>query len=460
MPFRFGLVSILNPDKNFALNKDLNGGLGTADDYQGGGVAITLARYIKKRAVRLPVLSFAYLQAILRSRSHYVKYFEGTFPDPKKDFFDVILLHGTIVDYRYERHVARKMRNLYPQAKIGFFGDFPTIKPELFSDFAFVIQGEAEEFFLNNFMNLADLSGNIRVGFLKEMDQLPTPDLDGFLLNQYGYSLSPFRKRFMTLLSSKGCPYDCRYYCAYGQLQGPTVRQRSADKVINDLKVYKERYGIKVVQFRDPVFGIKEGFIKNLCEALIENRIDIRWGIETRLEILDEYKLRLMYRAGLRQINVGIETAQKSVADKNHRQLIKYDRQKEILDICKRIGIRVAAFYLFGLEGETKLDMLETLNYAKGLNTPIARFSIVTPYPGTDFFHFLEAKGRIVNKEFEQYTQFNLVFSHPAITHSEIVALLKQAYISYYIRFAYLIEIIKTKINSSFRYKYVFQRGG
>jgi len=453
MSFRFGLVSVVNPQKNFALNKDLNGGLGTADDYQGGGLAMGLARYIKKRAVRLPVLAFAYLQAILRSRAYYVKYFEGTFPDPKKGSFDVILLHGTIVDYRYECHVARKMRDLYPQAKIGFFGNFPTIKPELFSDFNFVIQGEAEEFFLNYFKNLADLTGNIKVVSLMDLNQLPTPDLDGFLLDQYGYSLFPFRKRFMTLLSSKGCPYSCRYYCAYGQLQGPAVRQRSVVKVIEDLKAYKEKYGIEVVQFRDPVFGIKEGFIKDFCENLIKEKVNIRWGIETRLEILDECKLRVMYQAGLRQINVGIETAQKSVANKNYRQLMNHNQERKTVNLCKRIGIRVAAFYVFGLEGEAQPDMIETLNYAKSLNTPVVRFSVVTPYPGTDFFQFLKSKGRIASEDFEQYTQFNLVFFHPAITHSEMAALLKRAYISYYIRPAYLAEIIRVSFRNLIRCK-------
>ncbi len=443
MSFRFALISVVNSQKKFALNKDLNGGFGTADDYPGGGLVTVLARQIKKRTVRLPVLSFAYLQAILRSHSYYVKYFEGTFPDPEEDFFDVILFHGTIVDYRYECYIAGKMQSLYPQAKIGFFGSFPTIKPELFNNFNFVIQGEVEEFFLNQFKDLTNLTGNIKVAFLTDLNKLPTPDLEGFLLDQYRYSLSFFRKRFMTLLSSMGCPYECRYYCSYGQLQGPVVRQRSVAKVVNDLKVYKEKYAIDVVQFRDPVFGIKEGFINEFSESLIKEKVNIQWGIETRFEILDEYKLRLMYQAGLRQINLGVETSQKSVASKNYRQLIEHDQQRRIVNLCKRIGINVAAFYVFGLEGENRDNMVETLDYAKSLNTPVARFSVLTPYPGTDFFKVLKSKGLIVNEDFEQYTQFNLVFYHPEITFLGMIALLKKAYASYYIRLGYFVEIVR-----------------
>jgi len=447
MNFRFGLVSVVNPHKNFALNKDLNGGFGTADDYQGRGFIVAFARYIKKQAVCLPVLSFAYIQAILRLRSYHVKYFEGTLPEPGKDRFDVILFYGTIVDYRYECRIARKVRSLYPKAKIGFFGSLPTVKPELFNNFDFVIQGEAEEFFLNQFKNLDDLKGNIKVKSLTDLDKLPTPDLEGFLLDRYKYSLFPSRKRFMTLLSSRGCPYSCRYYCGYGQLQGSVVRQRSPDKVIGDFKAYREKYGIRFIQFRDPIFGIKDGFIEDFCEGLIKERNNILWGIETRLELLNEFKLRLMYRAGLRQINIGIETSRESVASKNYRQLVDCDQQRQLINLCKVIGISVAAFYIFGLEGENKNNILETLNYAKSLNTPIARFSIITPYPGTGFFQFLEDNRRLLNDDLERYTQFNLVFNHPEITPSEMAVLLKEAYASYYIRLSYFKEIVRLKLN-------------
>jgi radical SAM superfamily enzyme YgiQ (UPF0313 family) len=443
MPIRFALISVLNSKKKFALNKDLNGGFGTADDYKGKGVIVSLARYVKKHAVRLPVLSFAYLQAILRLRSFYVKYFEGVLPDIKNEDFDVILFHGTIVDYRYECQIARRMKIIYPEAKIGFFGSFPTVKPEFFNSFDFVIQGEIEEFFLNHFRSLEDLSGNICVGVLSNLDDLPTPDLSGFLLDDYSYSLLFSRKRFMTLISSKGCPYDCRYYCGYGQLQGREIRQRSATKVIEDIKVYVDKYSIHNIQFRDPVFGLKKGFIEEFCKGIRKSRINISWGMETRLEVLNKHNLQLMKESGLKHINIGIETFQEDIADKNHRKLIKHDFQKEITDLCRKLGIRVAAFYIFGLEGEKIKDMIGTLKYAKKLNTPVARFSIITPYPGTAFFEDLKSSGRIISEDFEQYTQFNLAFVHPGVTPSQAEELLRKAYFEYYVRPSYFIEAIQ-----------------
>lgn len=49
MALRFGLISIINAYKKCALNKDLNGGLGTADDYPGNGLTVGLIRYIKRK---------------------------------------------------------------------------------------------------------------------------------------------------------------------------------------------------------------------------------------------------------------------------------------------------------------------------------------------------------------------------------------------------------------------------
>ena len=53
---------------------------------------------------------------------------------------------------------------------------------------------------------------------------------------------------------------------------------------------------------------LKKGFIDEFCLEIIKNGYDFIWGIETRSDLLDEQKLRLMVLAGLRSINIGIET--------------------------------------------------------------------------------------------------------------------------------------------------------
>ncbi len=429
------LVSVINRHKNYAQNKDLNGGFGTADDYQGSWLAFAV-RSVKKNVVRLPVIAFAYLQAILKARGFRVDYFEGQMPDTASSY-DLILLNGSIVDFPYENETARRLKAMFPKAKVGFFGDFPSTKPELYDGGDFVIVGEPESFFMHDFTGIEQLKGHMRTSRPTDYDALPTMDLDGFNIEYYRYSLF-FPKRFISYQGSKGCPYSCSYYCTYGKIQGPKIRQRSVEKIVDDITILKDKYGIEHIQFRDPVFGLNKGFIEDFCKELKKRNVNIRWGMETRLDLLTATKIDMMKAVGLRLINVGIETTDPEVAQKNKRLLIQKEHQEKIVRYCAHKNIKVCAFYILGLPSDTVKSIGQTLQYAMSLNTPIARFSVATPYPGTQFFAQLEKEGKILNHNYEKYSQFNLVFKHDSLKPEEIQSLLVASYLKYYLRLNYL----------------------
>jgi radical SAM superfamily enzyme YgiQ (UPF0313 family) len=437
------LISILNLQKNYALNKDLNGGFGTADDYRGSMFAGIL-RCIKIRAVHIPVISFAYLQAILKQKGFRVRYFEGRLPDPKENAYDIIILNGSIVDYKHENEVCRVLKNRFPTAKVGFIGEFPSTKPGLFEAADFVIVGEAELFFMNDFKDINQLKGLIKVTALTDYDALPTPDLEGFHIQKYCYSFFVRNQKMITYQASKGCPYSCSYYCTYGWIQGPKIRQRSARKIVQDIATFAKLHGINYIQFRDPVFGLARGFIEEFCHELKTNHIRVHWGMETRLDLLTRDNIDLMHSVGLRLINAGIETINMETAKRNKRPLIEPSYQEDIVRYCREKGVNVSAFYILGLDSDTTDSMARTLKYAMHLNTPVARFSIATPYPGTSFFSQLEKEGRILTEDYEKYTQFNLVFKHPLLTNRQLQEILISYHLKYYLRIGYLTSIFLT----------------
>ena len=61
-----GLVHVLNRKRNYAMNKDLNGGFGTADDL-GDRFTTRILMKLKKENIRLPIISFAFLQALFKN---------------------------------------------------------------------------------------------------------------------------------------------------------------------------------------------------------------------------------------------------------------------------------------------------------------------------------------------------------------------------------------------------------
>lgn len=426
------------------MNKDLNGGFGTADDY-GNSFTSKIIKHLKKKNIRLPIISLAFLQALLKEKNHKVKYFEGSLPKTNESY-DVILIYGTVVDYKNENWACRVLKDRFPKAKVGFFGPFPSRNPEVFNSGDFVLLGEAEAFFMNDFKKIEQLNEKVNVSSLTDIDKLPIPDFEGFPVQEYSYYPAISVKPFVALQASKGCPYSCRFYCTYGEYQGPKIRQRSPKKVVDDIVYLQKKYGIKGVQFRDPTFGLIKPFIGDFCNELEKRNVKIKWGMETRLDLLNENNLKRMFDVGLRNINVGIETNNEEIAKLNKRGLVENNHQEKIIRYCNKIGIKVSAFYILGYEGDTIETVRNTIKYAIYLNTPLARFAISTPYPGTGFYEQLKKENRIVTEDYEKYTQFNLVYKHKNLSQEQLKKLLEEALRKYYFRPSYLLNFIKWKI--------------
>ena len=384
-PLKIALVSLINKRKHYCINKDLNGGAGTADDYDGSWGA-RLIRFARKNITTLPVTLFGNLQAIFKQLDNDVFFIETHDLSQITKKFDILLIYGSIVDLNHENEQAEAYKKNHPNAKVGFCGTFPAAQPHLFTGGDFVIKGEAEHFFLKEFKNLDQLTGHVPVSALTDLNEIPSPNLDGFPIKKFSYAPAILAKPFFFIQASFGCPYSCSYYCTYGEYQGPKIRQRSAEKVVQDMTKLKEVYGIQAVQFRDPTFGLEKGFIDDLCTKIEKQGLQIKWGIETRLDLLNEEKISRMQAVGLVSINCGIETPNEEIAKASKRKLVAHEHQENIIKFCNKRKINITAFFILGLEIDTIESINQTISYALSLNIDLARFSVSTPYPGTRFF--------------------------------------------------------------------------
>jgi len=441
------LLNPINSHVKVAMNKDLAGGMGTLSNF-GNSILSKIISLVKKRNVCIPILSYAYLQSIFLQQEHFVEYIENLKNILPKKSYDLILIYGSIVDYKYENSVYKNLKKKFKNSKIGFFGSFPSIRPDLFpSDF--VIQGEAESYFLYEFkdiMNIKNLKGIIKVKKFVDMNDLPTPNFNGFPIKKYSYFPAIREKPLLTLQASRGCPCSCAYYCPYGMIQGSKYRTRNASKIIEDIKELIKKYKIKGLQFRDPIFGLDKNQLFQFIELMKKNNIKIKFGIETRLDLLDKEILKKLFEIGLSNINIGIETVDDNIAKINKRKLTEIKHQEEIINYCNKIGIKVSAFYILGFINDTKDNIKRTIEYAIKLNTNVAQFCISCPYPGTGFYNEIKSKGLLLEKDFEKFNSVELVFKHNNLSKKKILKLQQHAFKKYYFRIGYLINFIKWQI--------------
>ena len=428
---RIALVDAPSDGRNL-IYKDWAGGYGTTFSVGKSRRARFLER-AKKTGVKLPLTRFGYLAAIFRRSGHEVVICEDKLPDSA----DLILLHSSIVDVHAELALADRLRGKQ-DAKIGFVGPFSAVMPDVYLAHAdFVVRGEPEDFACR-LGDLSDLSGVINSEPIDDLDSLPFPDWSIFPRERYSYYPNIKARPFLPILSSRGCPYKCNY-CAYRATY--KWRARSVESTVDEIERNVRDYGTRGLLFRDPLFTWAKERPQRIAEEMLRRNLDVCWGCETHLGHLDKGLLDLLYRAGLRSVNVGIEAANPKTLAGTGRELHVADTQFELVKHCDRLGIRVTAFYLLGLPNSTVEDMRETVRYARKLNTHVASFNILTPYPGTEFYE--KVKEQVFEADWSKFTSYTPVMRHKHVSPQELERLKEEAFVRFYFRPAYILKFVQ-----------------
>jgi len=420
--------------KNAGDNKDYNGGFGTTFQV-GNSLKARILSFVRSNLENFPTMSYAYIAAIFKKYGHSVEYYLNKIPSVA----DLILIHVSLIRHKEEIEYLNKIKQA--GLKIGVYGPLASVKPELFEDADFIIQGEPEEAILKISKTNKIPKGIVRSTPIKDLDSLPFPDWSLFQVKEYSFSPTLPLKPFIFVLASRGCPYTCSYcpYKVFGD-----YRARKPEKVIEELKYLKKEYGIRAFYFRDPTFSINEDRIRNLANLMIENKLNLKWGCETRLDLLTIDLLKILYKSGLRAIKVGIESLDENLLKKYGRISPEIKHQEKIINFCKKIGIKVIAFYIVGLPTDTKESIKNTIRYSRKLNTSFANFTICTPIPGTGFYEQL--KDKINDTNLNNYDNFHVVFKHNNLSKNEILKLQEKAITGYYFRARYILRYVLDKI--------------
>ena len=211
------------------------------------------------------------------------------------------------------------------------------------------------------------------------------------------------------------------------------------------MEYFRNKMNIEMFVFRDPVFSINRNHTIELAEEIINRNINIKFVIETHLRILDTELIKILKKAGLKGCKVGVESSDEKVLLDSSRFTIKKDEQYEKIRELEKNKIKVSAMYILGFPSDTSKSVLNTIKYAKKLNTTYAQFSVWTPYPGTPIFSHYENK--IIEKKYEKFNQYNLTFKHKNLDNKKIKTLKNYGYKKFYLRFKNLPIIIKSGLS-------------
>ena len=249
------------------------------------------------------------------------------------------------------------------------------------------------------------------------------------------YRISTFTGgRFSSVITSMGCAYNCAF-CIYSATR---FSYRDVNNTLEEIKFIRS-LGIKNVTFVDPDFTFSKSRTMEICSALLENKIDIKWSCNSRVTDLDKDLLEVMKKSGCTTIQFGLESASNDTLDK-YRKRTDSQSAKQIIALCAKLGISSLGYFIIGLPGEDEAAIVNTIRFAKSLPLDYASFSTATPRIGTDMWKECLEKGWIKDDDRPFDMSGEPFIETQLLSRPQIKRLKKRAYKEFYLRPHYIIR--------------------
>ena len=288
----------------------------------------------------------------------------------------------------------------HTEVPIVWGGQAPSACPEMILREAkpdYIIIGEGELTWLElveKLENNQDISGLEGLAYLRDgkfvcnpirkvADLTTFPDMDWSFIEPERYLSSFFNcTRMFYLHASKGCPAACTF-CSNKQFHQGCNRCRSIDQVMRDVTFLVKECGANGIYFSDELFCPRRDVRTDLCNRLIEADLDLVWGCQMRLGVLNEDDVKLMYKAGCRWILFGIESGSPERI-KKVKKSIDLSLAKRNVEWCEKAGITVQASFIIGFPHESEKELRMTLDLAKSMPASLIVMNILTPMPNSE----------------------------------------------------------------------------
>jgi len=272
--------------------------------------------------------------------------------------------------------LARLIKQTLPEASVVLGGPQASLMPDeglaALPDVDFLCRGEGEA--VIGVIAEAALSGDAsqpvpgatrrttdgeiltgpRIEPARDLDEHPSPWLSGIL--------DPAALSESIMLTSRGCPHGC-VFCYTPAAFDRKLRYNSIDRVLEEISYVAER-GSGRLWFADPNFSFSEKRVVGILEGILHRNLEVEMWIETRADMLSSELLRLLARAGVHTLALGLESAVPRVLERSGKA-IEPDAIRQAAVTALDAGLDVELFSQYGLPGEAKDDALQTLRFVQ-----------------------------------------------------------------------------------------------
>ena len=241
-------------------------------------------------------------------------------------------------------------------------------------------------------IDFKDASGEVRSNpqrrFLLGLDDYPFPSdsLDLFLEDLHNRDKN--RRDLVYILAGSGCPHRC-VFCAQHAIHRGRIRERSAENIFAEMRKLSEK-GFRKFAIVQETFLRDPERVGHFCSLIEGSGIPFEWTIEARADQLTFENLARMKKAGLRFVQLGVESGDQDLLDTLGKN-ISLDRVIRVRNWCEDLRIDTAYYLLVGLPEQGWQSILRSaifLNEHLPFNRVTRHIStaVAIPYPGTEIY--------------------------------------------------------------------------
>lgn len=436
-------------------------------------VSINYNYVLTRHYYKLPSLGIGYIAAVLRRNNYDVQIIDRVItmenlPRLRDEIVsqnpDVVGFYSISETFKTIVQVLKLIKEKSSKIITMVGGPHVYGLPDKIMDYNcidYAIRGEAEKSFLEllesnfnpaEFENIPGLiyrDGRTHkvnaLALVEDLDSLPLPARDLYPdINNYHPSILAYKRLPASgIISSRGCAYRC-IFCHSGKGHFK-LRFHSAEYVLDEIRHLKHEFGVKELIFFDDTFLINRQRAMQICEGIINEKLDVTWSCNARVNNLNKNMLKTLKRAGCWLVQIGVESGNQDIL-----KTIKKDISlRQVADACRlayNAGLEVKAYFILGHPKETPQTLDDTIKFMAKLPAHYASINFMTPLPGTELWDSAEKYGSMNKDNLEaiNYLSDRPAFIPFGLTEGFLTNKLKEAYLKFYLNPKTILRHIRT----------------
>jgi len=280
--------------------------------------------------------------------------------------YDVVTISCMTPQGQQAYRICRKLKQRYPGIIVMIGGPHPTHYLDECRNHPFdiIVTGDGERVFeelltggCNRFSPESTPEQLIFHDELTEaeMNSYPIPYRGKSYIDSYNYYLNGIKAT--TLVNSRGCPMKC----GFCESAGTKVKWYSVEHFKAEIKSIAD-LGIKAVMIFDDLFALSVNKTKPYLDVL--KGYDMKFRCFGHAKTMTPEFANLLYDSGCVEIGFGAESASQEILDVVNKKTT-VEQMHDFVVYVIGFGIRVKAFFMIGLPGETEESARETINFIK-----------------------------------------------------------------------------------------------